>query len=80
MTPGEVYEVTVPMSVTSNVFLPGHRIRLDVSSSNFPYYDRNSNTGGVISGEGLEDMVVAETTVHHGRARPSRLVLPIIER
>jgi putative CocE/NonD family hydrolase len=80
MTPGEVYEVTVPMSVTSNVFLPGHRIRLDVSGSNFPHYDRNSNTGGVISSEALEDMVVADTTVHHGGTRPSRLVLPIINR
>ncbi|MDQ4112966.1 MAG: CocE/NonD family hydrolase [Actinomycetota bacterium] len=80
MEPGEVYEVTVPMSVTSNVFLPGHRIRLDISSSNFPHYDRNSNTGGVISAEALEDMVVADNTVHHGGARPSRLVLPIIER
>lgn len=80
MTPGEVYEVTVPMSVTSNVFLPGHRIRLDVSGSNFPHYDRNSNTGGVISSEALEDMVVADTTVHHGGARPSRLVLPVIDR
>lgn len=80
MTPGEVYEVTVPMSVTSNVFLPGHRIRLDISSSNFPHFDRNSNTGGVISSEALEDMAVADTTVHHGAARPSRLVLPIIER
>ncbi|MFI5953136.1 CocE/NonD family hydrolase [Cryptosporangium sp. NPDC051539] len=80
MTPGEVYEVTVPMAVTSNVFLPGHRIRLDVSSSNFPHYDRNSNTGGVISSEALDDMVVAENTVHHGGARPSRLVLPLINR
>ncbi|MEU0316093.1 CocE/NonD family hydrolase [Nocardioides sp. NPDC006273] len=80
MVPGEVYEATVQMSVTSNVFLPGHRIRLDISSSNFPHYDRNSNTGGVISSEALEDMVVADNTVHHGGARPSRLVLPVIER
>jgi putative CocE/NonD family hydrolase len=80
MTPGQVYEVTVPMSVTSNVFLPGHRIRLDVSGSNFPHYDRNSNTGGVISSEALEDMVVTDTTVHHGGTRPSRLVLPVIRR
>jgi putative CocE/NonD family hydrolase len=80
MTPGEVYEVTVKMSVTSNVFLPGHRIRLDVSGSNFPHYDRNSNTGGVISSEALEDMVAVDTTVHHGGTQPSRLVLPIINR
>lgn len=78
MTPGEIYEVTVPMSVTSNVFLAGHRIRLDVSSSNFPHYDRNSNTGGAIATEALADMVTATNTIHHGGARPSRLVLPII--
>ncbi|WP_416393515.1 MULTISPECIES: CocE/NonD family hydrolase [unclassified Curtobacterium] len=80
MTPGDVYEVTVPMSVTSNVFLPGHRIRLDVSGSNFPHYDRNSNTGGEISTEALEDMIPSDITVHHGGTRPSRLVLPIINR
>ncbi|WP_353953285.1 CocE/NonD family hydrolase [Knoellia sp. S7-12] len=80
MTPGDVYEVSVKMSVTSNVFLPGHRIRLDMSGSNFPHYDRNSNTGGVISSEALEDMVVADTTVHHGGTHPSRLVLPVINR
>jgi uncharacterized protein len=80
MTPGEVYEVTVKMSVTSNVFLPGHRIRLDVSGSNFPHYDRNSNTGGVIASEALEDMVAVDTTIHHGAARLSRLILPVIDR
>lgn len=80
MTPGEVYEVTVPMSVTSNVFLPGHRIRLDVSSSNFPHYDRNTNTGGVIAQECIDDAIVATNTIHHGGARPSRLVLPVIAR
>jgi len=80
MTPGEVYEVTVPMSVTSNVFLAGHRIRLDISSSNFPHFDRNSNTGGEISFEALDDMVVADNAIHHGGAHPSRLVLPIIDR
>jgi putative CocE/NonD family hydrolase len=80
MTPGEVYEVTVPMSVTSNVFLPGHRIRLDISSSNFPHYDRNSNTGSVIATEALEAMAVADNTIHHGGTRASRLVLPVIKR
>jgi putative CocE/NonD family hydrolase len=78
LTPGEVYEITVPMGATSNVFLPGHRIRLDISSSNFPRYDRNSNTGGAIATEALDDMQVADTTIHHGGARPSRLILPII--
>ncbi|MQY31814.1 Cocaine esterase [Nocardia sp. RB56] len=80
MTPGEIYEVTIPMSVTSNVFLPGHRIRLDISSSNFPHYDRNSNTGGAIATEALHDMITADNTIHHGGTRPSRLILPIINR
>ena len=80
MTPGEVYEVTVPMSATSNVFLPDHRIRLDISSSNFPRYGRNSNTGGDIATEALESMVVADNTIHHGGTRLSRLALPVIER
>ena len=49
LTPGEIYELSLDLSVTSNVFLPGHRIRLEVSSSNFPRFDRNTNTGGVIA-------------------------------
>jgi putative CocE/NonD family hydrolase len=80
LVPGEIYEATVKLGVTSNVFLPGHRLRLDVSSSNFPRFDRNTNTGGFISGESIDDAVVATNRVHHGPAQPSRLVLPIIER
>ena len=71
MEPGTVYELTVDIGVTSNVFLPGHRIRLEVSSSNFPRYDRN--TGG-------DGLTTAVNHVHHGPARPSRLVLPLVER
>jgi putative CocE/NonD family hydrolase len=80
MSPGEVYEITIDGGVTSNVFLPGHRLRLEVSSSNFPRYDRNSNTGGDISREREADMVVAINSVHRGPKYPSRLILPIIER
>jgi len=80
MSPGEVYEITIDVGVTSNVFLPGHRLRLEVSSSNFPRYDRNSNTGGDISREREADMVVAINSVHRGPKYPSRLILPIIER
>lgn len=80
MTPGEVYEVTVPMAVTSNVFLPGHRIRLDISSSNFPRYDRNTNTGGFIARESLDQAVVATNRIMHGPEHPSRLLLPVITR
>ncbi|WP_240617894.1 CocE/NonD family hydrolase, partial [Pseudarthrobacter sp. AG30] len=78
LTPGEVYEVTVPMAVTSNVFLPGHRVRVDISSSNFPRYDRNTNTGGFINQESVDDAIVATNQVLHGPEHPSRLVLPII--
>jgi putative CocE/NonD family hydrolase len=80
LTPGQPYELSLDLSVTSNVFLPGHRIRLEVSSSNFPRYDRNSNIGGDISREREADMVVAINSVHRGPKYPSRLILPIIER
>jgi putative CocE/NonD family hydrolase len=78
--PGTVDELTIDMCVTANVFLPGHCIRLEVSSSNFPRYDRNTNTGGTIATDGEGDLAVAVNRVHHGPARPSRLVLPLIER
>ena len=66
--------------MTSNVFLPGHRIRLEVSSSNFPRFDRNTNSGGAITEDGEEDVVVAVNRIFHGPGNPSRLVLPIIDR
>lgn len=75
-----MFEITVDLAVTSNVFLPGHRIRLEVSSSNFPRFDRNTNTGGSISEEGAEQAVVAVNHVLHSAEYPSRLVLPIIRR
>ncbi len=80
LEPEKVYEVTLDLSVTSNVFLPGHRIRLEVSGSNFPRYDRNTNTGGTIAEESPEEAVVASNRVLHGAGHPSRLVLPIIDR
>ncbi|WP_183408327.1 CocE/NonD family hydrolase [Nocardioides pocheonensis] len=80
LEPGTVYEVELDLLVTSNVFLPGHRIRLEVSSSNFPRFDRNTNTGGVIAHEGANDVVVAHNRVLHGPDHPSRLILPIISR
>ncbi|MGW7003820.1 CocE/NonD family hydrolase [Streptomyces sp. NPDC054933] len=80
LEPDTVHQVTVDLGVTSNVFLPGHRIRLEISSSNFPRYDRNTNTGGVIARESLDQAVVATNQVRHGRTHPSRLILPIIAR
>ncbi|WP_040699013.1 CocE/NonD family hydrolase [Nocardia vinacea] len=80
MTPGEIYEITIDLMATSNVFLPGHRIMVEISSSNFPRYDRNSNTGGAIAQEHLSDMVTATNQIHRGAEYPSRIILPIINR
>ncbi|HCV28213.1 MAG TPA: X-Pro dipeptidyl-peptidase, partial [Dehalococcoidia bacterium] len=76
--PGREYEYTIKLNPTGNVFMPGHRIRLDVSSSDFPNFDRNHNTGKDFwSDTGFR---VAHQTVFHDSVRPSRLVLPIIPR
>ena len=78
MAPGTVYELTIDMWNTSQVFLKGHRIRLDISSSAFPKYDRNLNTGEPVdTGTRMER---ADNTVWHDAARPSRIVLPLIPR
>ena len=78
LEPGRVYELRIDLVATANVFPTGHRIRLDVSSSNFPRFDRNTNTGGTIAEEGIGDVVQAVNRVHHTPAHPSRLVLPVI--
>ncbi|MBS9376429.1 CocE/NonD family hydrolase [Rhodococcus sp. B50] len=80
LEPEKIYEITIDLAATANVFLPGHRIRLDISSSNFPRYDRNTNTGGVIARETEEQMIPAINRIHHGPDHPSRIVLPIIDR
>ncbi|MEV6639063.1 CocE/NonD family hydrolase [Amycolatopsis sp. NPDC051371] len=80
LEPGAIGELTIDLGVTANVFLPGHRIRLEVSSSNFPRYDRNPNTGGTVATDGEDDLTVAVNRVHHGPAHPSRLILPLIDR
>jgi hypothetical protein len=75
-TPGEIYRVTVDAGVTGNVFLKGHRIRLEISSSNFPRFDRNANTGGAV--EQAAQLVKASQTVYHDSAHPSCLVLTVM--
>ncbi|HLK50210.1 MAG TPA: CocE/NonD family hydrolase [Bryobacteraceae bacterium] len=74
--PGEVYEVTIDAGETANVFLRGHRIRLEIASSNFPKFDRNPNTGGSIADE--THLISATQTVYHGGARASRLELMVL--
>ena len=76
MEEGEVYEIRLDLHATSNYFGPGHRIRLDISSSNFPRWDRNLNTGGNNYDE--TEWIVAENTAHHTAAYPSHVVLPVI--
>lgn len=71
--PGEIQEITIDAGVTGNVFLRGHRVRLEISSSNFPKYDRNPNTGGPIADE--TRLLRATQHVYHGGAQASRLEL-----
>ncbi len=78
LEPGKPYELTIDLGATSNLFLPGHRIRLEVSSSNFPRYDRNPNTGSPF-GQSAE-LSVAHQTIWHDQNRPSRLTLPVVPR
>ena len=80
LTPGEIYCIEVDLVATANVFAAGHRIRLEVSSSNFPRFDRNTNTGGVIATESAADFKIATNEILHDADHPSHLVLPIIER
>ena len=76
LEPGSIHEYTIDLWASSNVFLPGHRIRVEITSSNFPRFDRNLNTG--------EDpatgtrMIKASQTIYHDAKHPSHVILPII--
>ena len=74
--PGETYHITVDLWATSNVFLAGHKLRLEVSSSNFPRFDRNLNTGEEQAR--ATRMIKATNVIYHDKAHPSALVLPIV--
>jgi putative CocE/NonD family hydrolase len=78
IVPGQIYKYKIDLWSTSNVFLKGHKIRLEVSSSNFPRFDRNLNTGK--SAADSSDFTKAVNTVYHDAAHPSALVLPIVPR
>ncbi len=79
LQPGKPYELTIELRPTANTFLPGHRIRLEVTSSNFPRFARNLNTTGMADG-GKTEMIVANQQVFHDRKHPSRLVLSVLPR
>jgi putative CocE/NonD family hydrolase len=78
MEPGQPYLFTIDLWATSNVFLPGHRIRLEISSSNFPRFDRNLNTGEPF-GEGTKG-IPARQMIYHQGGMSSYVLLPVIPR
>ncbi len=78
MEPGKVYKVTLQPMTTSNYFEAGHRIRIEISSSNFPRFDRNMNTGG----NNYDEVkgIVAHNSVHHSQRYPSQITLSVVKR
>jgi uncharacterized protein len=78
MEPGKVYKVTLQPLTTSNYFAAGHRLRIEVSSSNFPRFDRNLNTGG----NNYDEVkgVVAHNVVHHSKQYPSQVTITVVRR
>ena len=76
LTPGEIYPITIQLYPTANLFAAGHRLRLDLSSSNFPRLDVNGNTGENPAHSALK--VTAENTVYHDRTRPSGVTLWVV--
>jgi uncharacterized protein len=76
MEQGKIYPITVKLYPTSNVFKRGHRIRVDISSSNFPRFDVNPNTGEPLAQH--RRMESCANTIYHNREHPSHIVLPIV--
>ncbi|MEO1974324.1 MAG: CocE/NonD family hydrolase, partial [Pirellulaceae bacterium] len=76
LDPQQVYEYTIDVGATANVFQTGHRIRVEISSSNFPRFDRNPNTGNPFGKDA--ELRTAKQTVLHSDEYPSRLILPVI--
>ena len=78
MENNKVYKVDLTPMVTSNYFAPGHKIRIEVSSSNFPRFERNMNTGGNNYSESKG--IVVENKIHHSKQYPSVIKLPIVKK
>jgi uncharacterized protein len=76
LKPGQVYKLTIDLWSTSNVFLKGHALRLEISSSNFPRFDRNLNTAE--QPESGQQFISATNVIFHDHRRPSALILPIV--
>jgi len=78
MNPGQIYKISVDLWATSNVFKKGHVLRLEVSSSNFPRFDRNLNTGAEQATS--RDFISATNTILHDAEHPSVFLLPVVAR
>ncbi len=76
LSPGEIYEYDIELTGTANVFKPGHKIRIDITSSNFPQFDRNPNTGNPLGSS--TELKIANQIVHHGGTRLSHILLPVV--
>jgi len=76
MNPGQTYRFSIDLWATSNFFLPGHRLRLEISSSNFPRFNRNLNTGDDLLH--ATRMLKATNVIYHDRDHASALILPVI--
>lgn len=80
VTPGQVNRYSIDLIGTSQVFNAGHRVRVDVASSNFPCFDRNPGNGAAAATATEADFVVAEQTIRHDAGHPSYIMLPVIPR
>lgn len=80
LEPNTPYRFSIDLWATSNVFKTGHRIRVQITSSNFPRWDRNPNTGHPIGVDGPADMRTADQTILHDAGHPSHVVLPVVPR
>lgn len=76
LEPGQIYKYEIDLWSTSNRFLPGHQIRIEVSSSNFPQFDRNPNTGNTFGAD--SELKIANQTIFHNAEYPSHILLPIV--
>ena len=79
LQPERVYRFDVDLLATSYLFRPGHRLRVDISSSNFPQFDRNANTGRPLGTDRRADVRTARQTIYHDAARASHILLPVLE-
>ncbi len=76
--PDRAYEYRLDLVATSNVFAPGHRVRVAITSSSFPRFDRNPNTGKPLGADRDTDLVSARQRVIHNADRASHILLPVI--